>query len=366
MQFDCGRSRGESLFGEIDSAIENGNEQRERTSNGENEEISRSSTIATEQQSMVGQQREQNGGTVAVCVNDECRTINDRQHSTVGRKRHFVFTWNNYPAEHRARLEALKPSFLLYQGEIGANGTKHLQGVICFRNARAFSAVARSIRGWHVETMRGRIDQAVAYCTKEETRDPSFGEPQRFGTCPRNAGTAGGRSDIDAVAAAITEDGQGVEDVAQNFGGEFIKYHRGIERLVGLRMQPRDFKTEIYWYYGSTGTGKSRAARNEAPGAYWKNPAHKWWDGYEGQSDVVIDDYRPDFCKFSELLRLFDEYPHQIECKGGTRQFISKRIFVTAPKRPDEIWESRTPEDLQQLMRRITEIKRFGDHAFNN
>lgn len=364
MQSDSGRSASESILGELDISIENGFEQGERTSDGQDEEVSRSSSIATEQQSVVREQREQHGRIVAMRVDDERRETVDVARS--GRRRHYVFTWNNYPEDHRARLEALRPSFFLYQGEIGANGTRHLQGVICFRNARAFVAIARAIRGWHIETMRGRIDQAVAYCTKEETRDPNFGEPQRFGTCPRNAGTAGGRSDIDAVAAAITEDGQGVEDVAQNFGGEFIKYHRGIERLIGLRMQPRDFKTEIYWYYGSTGTGKSRAARNEAPGAYWKNPAHKWWDGYEGQQDVVIDDYRPDFCKFSELLRLFDEYPHQIECKGGTRQFISKRIFVTAPKRPDEIWEQRTPEDLQQLMRRITEIKRFGDHAFNN
>ena len=212
--------------------------------------------------------------------------------------------------------------------------------------------------------MRGSIEQAVAYCTKEETRDPDFSEPETFGTRPRNAGRSGGRSDIDAVAEAITQ-GASVDSIAEQYGGEFIKFHRGIERLIGLRMPSRDFKTEIRWYYGPTGTGKTRAACSEAVNPYWKNPANKWWDGYEGQQDVIIDDVRCDFAKFSEWLRLFDRYPVQVEVKGCTRNFISKRIFITAPLKPEEMWQSRTAEDLNQLMRRIEVVKYFGDHDFN-
>lgn len=280
------------------------------------------------------------------------------------RCRNFVFTWNNYPEDSRSKLTDLRPKYFCYQREIGESRTKHLQGVICFENARAFSSVARSIRGWHIEIMRGTIDQAIAYCTKEETRDPDSGEPEAFGTRPRNAGRSGGRSDIDAVAEQIAEGGS-VEEISSLFGGEFIKYHRGIERLIGLRMPARDFKTEIRWYFGATGTGKTRAACSEAVNPYWKNPAHRWWDGYEGQSDVVIDDIRCDFAKFSEWLRLFDRYPVQVEVKGGTRNFISKRIFITAPVRPEEMWQSRTAEDLNQLMRRIEVVKHFGNHEFN-
>jgi len=42
--------------------------------------------------------------------------------------RHFVFTWNNYPVNAGDLLTALGSSFLCYQPERGANGTKHLQG----------------------------------------------------------------------------------------------------------------------------------------------------------------------------------------------------------------------------------------------
>ena len=281
------------------------------------------------------------------------------------RSRHFVFTWNNYPEDVRTKLDSLQPAWYIFQGErAGSTGTKHLQGAISFKNPRAFSSVARKFRGWHIEIMRGTIEQSVAYCTKEETRDPEFGEPVEFGARPRNVGRAGGRSDIDAVAQSIAE-GSGVAEVAESFGGEFIKYHRGIERLIGLRFPNRDFKTEVRWYWGPTGTGKTRAACNEAVSPYWKNPAHRWWDGYEGQEDVVIDDIRCDFAKFSEWLRLFDRYPVQVEVKGGTRNFISKRIFITAPLPPEEMWQSRTAEDLNQLRRRIEVVKFYGDHAFN-
>lgn len=280
------------------------------------------------------------------------------------RGRHFVFTWNNYPNDYEAKLGELSPNWYICQGEIGASGTKHLQGAISFANARAFTALARRIRGWHVELMRGTIDQAIAYCTKEETRDPDFGGPKEFGARPRNVGRSGGRSDVEAVAESVAE-GSTVGEIAELFGGEFIKYHRGIERLISLRFPQRDFKTEIRWYYGPTGTGKTRAACNETVDPYWKNPAHRWWDGYEGQEDVIIDDIRCDFAKFSEWLRLFDRYPVQVEVKGGTRNFISKRIFITAPLTPDEMWQSRTAEDLNQLKRRIEVIKFFGDHEFN-
>jgi len=192
----------------------------------------------------------------------------------VNRSRHFCFTWNNPPNDCGVLLRELSPSYFVYQHEIGESGTKHLQGVISFTNPRTFASLARRIRGWHIEIMRGSIEQAVTYCTKEETRDPDFGEPETFGTRPRNAGRSGGRSDIDAVAQAITE-GASVDAIAEQYGGEFIKFHRGIERLIGLRMPTRNFKTEIRWYYGPTGTGKTRAACNEAVNPYWKNPAHK-------------------------------------------------------------------------------------------
>ena len=84
------------------------------------------------------------------------------------------------------------------------------------------------------------------------------------------------------------------------------------------------------------------------------------WDGYDGTSDVIIDDYRADFCKFHTLLNLLDRYPYQVQTKGGHLQFNPKTIYITCPSHPEVIWSSRTAEDIQQLLRRITEIKYIG------
>ena len=64
-------------------------------------------------------------------------------------------------------------------------------------------------------------------------------------------------------------------------------------------------------------------------------------------------------CTFSELLRLLDRYPMQVETKGGSVAFNSPLIIITAPQSPMDMWSGRTQEDLQQLLRRITEVRFF-------
>jgi len=78
-------------------------------------------------------------------------------------------------------------------------------------------------------------------------------------------------------------------------------------------------------------------------------------------SNVIIDDYRCNFCEFNMLLRYFDEYPLNVQIKGGTVQFAAPNIVVTAPQRPEVMWQTRTVEQMQQLLRRIEVIELFGE-----
>ena len=48
----------------------------------------------------------------------------------------------------------------------------------------------------------------------------------------------------------------------------------------------------MYRDWGETGVGKSKWAFDKFGGeAYWKPPNSKWWDGYEGQSVAIIDEF---------------------------------------------------------------------------
>ena len=116
-----------------------------------------------------------------------------------------MFTWNNPPADGEVGeyLRGLRYEYFIYQRERGANGTLHLQGVITFSNPRTIRGVAQGGR-MHVEFMRGTIQEAVAYCTKEDTREPNT-EIVTDGEQPRNAGRPGGRTDLQRVADAHFE-----------------------------------------------------------------------------------------------------------------------------------------------------------------
>jgi len=270
--------------------------------------------------------------------------------------KNWCFTLNNYTPEDVLALQhsaAEHCSFCVYQPEVGESGTPHLQGYFALRNkARLEWIRLRFPARAHYEVARGTPAQNVAYCTKEDSR-AAGADPWQCGEVPAGKGA---RTDLEDVAAEIVVKRRRLADVAADFPAEFVKYAHGLSALSSILARPRAQKTVVYWLYGSTGCGKSRAAHRLAPSAYWKMGGTKWWDGYEGHEDVIIDDYRRDLCPFHELLRLFDRYPMRVEYKGGTVDFAARRVFVTAPQAPRAIWEGRSEEDIAQLLRRIEHV----------
>ena len=284
-----------------------------------------------------------------------------------GKHYDYVFTLNNYTADEIIFLRAFAErecKYLVYQHEIGESGTPHLQGFMQFKSRRHFGGVRKKLTRngrcrFFIDPRRGSLEQAIEYATRESKRDIAA-NPDIFehGTRPAGRGT---RSDIRNCVSDVQQ-GRRARDLFDQHPEVMVRYSRGIAAARMVYESKRNFKTIVKWYYGSTGTGKSRAAYNEAgDDAYWKAGATKWWCGYDGQETVVIDDYRLDLCPFHVLLRMFDRYPLSVEGKGTTMQFTSKIIIVTAPHRPENMWRSRVAEDIQQLLRRIDEIKLFGE-----
>lgn len=269
--------------------------------------------------------------------------------------RNYVFTLNNYTdseVAHVASFAAEHCGYLVYGCELGDSNTPHLQGYLQLVNKNRITWLKKRLsKRAHFEVARGTPDEASSYCKK----DLKFVE---FGTLVR----AGQRRDLEVLAKEVAG-GKSMLEVSQSDPVHFVRYHKGLTALANTLITPRDWKTQVIWYWGPTGSGKSRLAKEltttKTTRAYWKNPTNKWWDGYEGQADVIIDDYRRDLCTFADLLRLFDRYPMNVEVKGGTTEFRSYRIFITSPKSPEDTWTGRTEEDLAQLMRRIDEVKYF-------
>jgi len=277
----------------------------------------------------------------------------------MARPRSICFTVNNPDKDELERLwDSIESScsYGIWQLELGGStGTRHIQGYACCGKPTTFKRWKEIVgQRAHIEAARGTAQENKAYCSKEDTRVEG---PWEHGCIPQ----PGQRSDLTGLIAAARDATIPMADVLEEDPEGFLRYYKGIYAVRALSVPPRNFKTEVRWYYGATGTGKSRQAYEEAPGAYWKPGGTKWWCGYDCHEYVIVDDYRRDLCTFSDLLRLCDRYPLVLETKGSSVQFVAKVIIFTTPKSPEETWEGRTEEDLKQLLRRIDIVKEFKE-----
>lgn len=261
------------------------------------------------------------------------------------RSRTWVFTINNYTEDDEAKANSLKDkaSYMVIGKEKGSKTqTKHLQGYVRLKDAKTMKALKKKfLPRAHLEIAKGNDEQNRTYCIKE-------GDYEEHGEMKKQ----GRRTDLDDIKDAI----KGGETKMRNLIHICKNYQsvRMAETLLKYEEPKRNWKPIVKWIFGPTGTGKSHMAHTELEDPYVCMESNKWWDGYDGHDNVIIDDMRKDFCKFHVLLRLLDRYPHRVECKGGSRQFVARKIYITTCHHPKEMYDTR--EDIEQLLRRIDEI----------
>lgn len=275
----------------------------------------------------------------------------------LNRTRSMCWTLNNHTPEEIEHIQNGPFKFGVFQQEIGANGTPHLQGYCQMQNPTGFNTWKALISPRaHLEAAKGTPRENYEYCTKGDTRHPGT-QPWIKGDVPQ----PGSRSDIEGLVAMAKDPTKRTRDLVDANGEGFLKFYKGLAVVRSAFSEPRDFQTEVLWFYGSTGTGKSRLAFTLEPNAYWKPGGANWWDGYDPieHDAVIIDDFRSNIATFSEILRWFDRYPMQVPFKGGYCNFRPSRIYVTTSKHPAQTWVDRSEESLDQLLRRLKVIVEF-------
>lgn len=161
------------------------------------------------------------------------------------------------------------------------------------------------------------------------------------------------------MAENIFENGYDEKRIANEYPRAFIMYWRGLRQFANALSSStkRHWKTTVHVYVGEPGTGKSKYASERGGDRSYYKPRGIWWDGYAGESTIIIDDFYG-WIKYDEMLRLCDEYPHKVEIKGGYVEFIAKDIYITSNKYIKE-WYKFNYFNENALLRRVNEYKEF-------
>lgn len=253
----------------------------------------------------------------------------------------FTLTLNNWTKEEEQMLKDFDCLYMAIGHEVGANGTPHLQAFMSFKTTKRPEGLKKICPRGHWENS---IDEEAAhnYCLKD------------LDYFVKDVRCRGKRTDLENAIKCLKENG--MKEMKQQFPIEFIKYHKGLEKLIDHN--PRDFKPYVEWIYGPTGAGKTKSVWDkEKNNCYISNKNLQWWDGYENEEAVLIDDFRGDFCTFHELLRILDRYPYKVAVKGGFKELNSKRMYITSCYHPTEVYSTR--EDINQLIRRIDKVTKL-------
>lgn len=228
----------------------------------------------------------------------------------------------------------------------------HFQGYISYKNGKTFKQTKRwfGLDKIHLEIARADDFKNQAYCEKEGNLILEIGKPINQGK----------RSDIERAVEIIKETNSVAQVCDSVFNYQAVRH---AELYLKYKEKKRPVKPiEVIWIFGSSGKGKTKRVYDENEGTDIFTPVNfKWWEGYDAHEVVLIDDIRRDFCKFHELLKLLDIYPFRVETKGGSRQVQFRKIYITAPYSPEEMWGGRTDEDIFQLTRRITQTINIDD-----
>lgn len=238
-------------------------------------------------------------------------------------------------------------------------GRRHLQFYIELKKAIGISRLKRELGDGfstaHFEAAKGNSEENRRYCSKEK-------DFEEYGSVATSS--QGRRTDLDEIKRKI-EEGASSREIADNYFSQWVVYRRSFEEYRAL-LQPPAHRPElkVRCLVGVAGAGKTRFIYeycNELGRPLWiSRPSLQWFDGYGGEADVLIDDFRGQ-CDYEFLLRVLDIYPLRVPIKGGFVAWNPTNIWITSNLEPESWFPS---ESVAPLRRRIHELLRCsGDFS---
>lgn len=220
--------------------------------------------------------------------------------------------------------------FIKGQQEVGQSGFEHWQLCIGYSKKVRLGRLKTDF-GQRCHAEPTRSEAAEAYVCKEETSVPNT----RFsiGTKKLNRN----QSEFWDKQWELAKQGNW-EDIESDIK---IKYYSTLKRIAFDHATPPSNLSSPcgVWIYGPPGVGKSHSAREWHPNLFVKN-LNKWWDGYKGEKQVLLDDVGHEHSKWiGWFLKIWaDQYVFDGEIKGGTIKIRPEKLIVTSNYTIEELF----------------------------
>ncbi|EOB3523584.1 Rep family protein [Enterococcus faecalis] len=144
-----------------------------------------------------------------------------------------------------------------------------------------------------------------------------------------------------------------------------------------INMKETNTQVNIFWFYGSSGTGKTRYARmyanNLSESVFVTGSSRDPFQLYDLENIIILDELRPHTFSYDDLLKLLD--PYNNDKMGASRYFdkpITASTIITSPYDPISFYNlliknnklNPNKDSYHQLCRRLSLIINFQNEFY--
>lgn len=240
--------------------------------------------------------------------------------------------------------------------EEGGAGLRHHHLVLCLERRKRFK---QFIELWKDGLQHIHWEPIHAKSTPQNAYDYSCKEGPAIWECgnlPDSKGKV--TQDRWKETRAFAEAGQFdlVDD--QHYVTHFKNIHAIGDRAATKRIKASMDTLNNYWIMGHTGAGKSLFAR-EANGRTVEScyskcvTSFKWWDHYENEPNIIVEDIDEKFAEPQQLKIWCDHYAFHAETKGGMKKIRPQTFIFTSNVHPHLVYGSLDSSHVQAIDRRL-------------
>lgn len=227
-------------------------------------------------------------------------------------------------------------------------GKEHHQGCIQFYNKKTKGGVLRIMKQINKDiSIRPLWAEEVNLqnYVKKDNKIQEFGELMHQGH----------RTDLENIKKLLDNETP-MKKIADDYFQTWCNNHNAFkkyEQMVAKEKRATFRHVEVEVIEGLTGQGKTKEAMKTENIYKIEGDSLDWWDGYEGEKTILIDEYNNQL-PITKLLNILDGYQLRLAVKGGFTYANWTKVFVTTNKVWDEWHQNAANVHRDALKRRIT------------